>query len=291
MSKKSEGNKVHSFEHPPGEENRNLKGTELRNRVVSAAVMLAAIVACCLISELTRVLFFAAAGMLCAYEYAHRFREKGILPAVFVIYAFLAVETVLCIFHAEADIHWISFAASVFAAMTVGTVSERISGKGALCTLGGLVYPGFVFATMLRIVSSPLWKETLIFACLCTWMCDNTAYLVGKRFGRHRIAPHISPHKTVEGCVSGAAGAVFTGAVIYFLKLVPGISLPVCLGIALICSTMGQLGDAAESSVKRMLQIKDFSNLIPGHGGMLDRADSLMFSIPTAFICLKIAGL
>ena len=113
----------------------------------------------------------------------------------------------------------------------------------------------------------------------------------GSRFGKHKLAPLVSPHKTVEGCLCGALASVAAGALIYILRLFPAIPLHVYMLTALIASSLGQIGDLAESLVKRMLGIKDFSNLIPGHGGMFDRADSLLFSVPTAYICLHIAGI
>ncbi len=138
---------------------------------------------------------------------------------------------------------------------------------------------------------SEIWFETLTLACLSTWVCDSFAMFGGQRFGKHTVAPQISPNKTVEGCLWGAASSLATGLIIYYIKLLPEVSLAVCVLTAFVASTMGQIGDLAESSVKRMLGIKDFSNLIPGHGGMMDRADSLLFSIPTAYLCLNIFGL
>jgi phosphatidate cytidylyltransferase len=85
---------------------------------------------------------------------------------------------------------------------------------------------------------------------------------------------------------------VLTGLLVYWLSTyyLP-MPLWLCVVTALVASTMGQIGDLAESLIKRMIGVKDFSNLIPGHGGMFDRADSLLFSIPTAYICLRLAGM
>ena len=124
-----------------------------------------------------------------------------------------------------------------------------------------------------------------------TWVCDSFALFGGLRFGRHKVAPSVSPNKSVEGCLCGAAAAVCFGIIVWLLPLFPHLSLTTCIVTTLVSSTLGQIGDLAESLIKRMINIKDFSNLIPGHGGMFDRADSLLFSIPTAYICLHLFGI
>ena len=114
----------------------------------------------------------------------------------------------------------------------------------------------------------------------------------GKWFGKHKVAPLVSPNKTVEGCISGAVSSLFVGLIVYFIfKDQHTLSVWLCMGTAFLASTMGQIGDLAESLLKRMIGVKDFSNLIPGHGGMFDRADSLLFSIPTAYLCLLLANI
>ena len=114
----------------------------------------------------------------------------------------------------------------------------------------------------------------------------------GKWFGKHKVAPLVSPNKTVEGCVTGAVSSLFVGLIVYFIfKDQHTLSVWLCMGTAFLASTMGQIGDLAESLLKRMIGVKDFSNLIPGHGGMFDRADSLLFSIPTAYLCLFLANI
>ena len=146
---------------------------------------------------------------------------------------------------------------------------------------------------------SDIWLETLTLGCLSAWSCDTGALLGGSRYGRRKLAPAISPNKTVEGSLFGALAAIAAGFLIYWLgvalsgvkwigELYEPVPLWMCVLTAFVASTMGQLGDLAESLIKRMIGVKDFSDLIPGHGGVFDRADSLLFSIPTAYLCLKI---
>ena len=127
--------------------------------------------------------------------------------------------------------------------------------------------------------------------CLSSWVCDSFALFGGIRFGKHKVAPQVSPHKTWEGCVCGAASSLAVGLALWLLPVFPEVGLVTALATCFIASSLGQIGDLAESLLKRMIGVKDFSNLIPGHGGMFDRADSLLFSIPAAYICLHIAGL
>ena len=136
---------------------------------------------------------------------------------------------------------------------------------------------------------SDIWLQTLALACFSTWICDSFALFGGKWFGKHKVAPSVSPNKTVEGCVCGALSSIITGLILYFVfRLSSPIPLWLCLVTCFVASTMGQIGDLAESLLKRMIGVKDFSNLIPGHGGMFDSADSLIFAIPTAYIFLTV---
>ena len=139
---------------------------------------------------------------------------------------------------------------------------------------------------------SDIWLQTLVLACAATWICDSFALFGGMLFGKHKVAPAVSPNKTVEGCVCGALFSMAAGVLVYFIFRSPyPMPLWLCVVTSLAASTMGQIGDLAESLMKRMIGIKDFSNLIPGHGGMFDRADSLLFSIPSTYFILHIAGI
>lgn len=118
------------------------------------------------------------------------------------------------------------------------------------------------------------WLLTVI---LITWLGDTGAYLVGRSFGRRPLIPHISPKKTVEGLMGGLASAALTGVVsIWAFGL--GINLGIALLLGALIGATGVIGDLAESLLKRQTGVKDSGTLIPGHGGMLDRLDALLFT-------------
>lgn len=123
---------------------------------------------------------------------------------------------------------------------------------------------------------------------ISSWGTDIAAFLIGHRFGKHKFSK-VSPNKSIEGCVAGLVGATICVLIYtYFLNTVfnQNISYIVIAIIGFVLSTISQIGDFAASSVKRYLDVKDFSDLIPGHGGMLDRIDSVIFIAPFAYYIL-----
>lgn len=124
------------------------------------------------------------------------------------------------------------------------------------------------------------------YAIIAAWGTDTFAYLIGKKFGKHKLSK-ISPKKSIEGAVAGTIGATVI-ALVYTLVMNNVYNLEysyiLILITTVILSIIGQIGDFAASTIKRYVNVKDYSNLIPGHGGMLDRIDSLMFLAPFAYI-------
>lgn len=270
----------------PEREYKNLK-----TRVKSAIVLLSVTLLCVLLSPVTRILFFAVVGGVCAYEYSKNVEKLDASCTLWVMILYLAVQAVLAYLHAGYLSYTICFIVCVYLSLFSGVLHKKVSGRGALYTLAGLSYPCLPFGLILVISVSDIWWQTIVLACASTWICDSFALFGGMKFGKHKLAPHVSPKKTWEGCISGALSSVVTGVLIFFIyKGVYPIPLWLCVFTALLASTVGQLGDLAESMLKRMIGVKDFSNLIPGHGGALDRMDSLMFSVPATYICLLLAG-
>ena len=125
----------------------------------------------------------------------------------------------------------------------------------------------------------------MLFVAVCVWATDTFAYFVGRGCGKHKLSPILSPAKTVEGAIGGLLGAVGVG-IIFGLW----IHLPIfrAVGVGLIAGIVGQIGDLFESALKRELGIKDFGSVMPGHGGALDRFDSLLFVAPFAYLFLNL---
>lgn len=119
----------------------------------------------------------------------------------------------------------------------------------------------------------------LMFALLIVWITDSGAYFVGRALGKHKLFPYISPNKTWEGSIGGTIIAVIV-AVIYAHFFLAGYNIYFMLIVAIVCSIAGQLGDLVESAYKRYYKVKDSGKILPGHGGILDRFDSMLIVLP-----------
>lgn len=136
-------------------------------------------------------------------------------------------------------------------------------------------------------------KYTIWLVFLCSWGCDTCAYLVGVMFGKHKMAPILSPKKSVEGGIGGIVGAALLGFVYaYIFKDHITLANPTVL-FPIVCAVgamISQIGDLAASGIKRNHDIKDYSKLIPGHGGILDRFDSVIITAPIIYYFITIWG-
>jgi phosphatidate cytidylyltransferase len=153
---------------------------------------------------------------------------------------------------------------------------------GWMATSTGALYIGLTVGQGLALRQLPDGLWWLLFAFLVTWMNDTTAYFVGTSLGRHKLWPRLSPKKTWEGTLGGWTGAALIGgALIWFTPLQAPVLMGVLLGAA--CGGLALLGDLAVSMLKRQVGAKDSGRFLPGHGGFLDRMDSLLFVLPFVY--------
>jgi phosphatidate cytidylyltransferase len=122
------------------------------------------------------------------------------------------------------------------------------------------------------------------------WLGDTLAYFGGRTLGRHKLYPAVSPKKTVEGGIFGLLGSVLGGYISFRWLPLPGLGLYQFLGLALLCGVAEQVGDFSESMVKRAANLKDSGSILPGHGGMMDRIDGLLFAIPVLYFGWMLLG-
>lgn len=154
----------------------------------------------------------------------------------------------------------------------------------------GIFYVAVMFSYLyqVRVMPDGAFLVWLIF--LSSWGCDTCAYCVGSLFGRHKLAPQLSPKKSIEGAVGGVLGAALLGLIYATLlgERIMDMGNPQ-LGCTLACvigAVISQIGDLAASAIKRNHGVKDYGKLIPGHGGVLDRFDSLLFTAPAIFFAV-----
>ena len=159
-----------------------------------------------------------------------------------------------------------------------------------LYTFMGIIYITFFIGSMVMIRGLENGRILIWYVLWAGWATDVFAYAIGRRFGKHKFSS-VSPKKSIEGCIAGTIAAIVVSLIYtYFINTYAAVEysyLHISI-ISLILSLVGQIGDFAASTIKRYVEIKDYSNLIPGHGGMLDRIDSVMFIAPFAYMLLNL---
>ncbi len=193
--------------------------------------------------------------------------------------------------------HWPNIIAPTLLATLVGIISVPLFSRSPLeqslrdsaMTLFGVLYLGLTLGPLSMTRLLPQGEWLIFFLLLVTWVSDAGAYYVGTLYGRHRLAPRISPKKTVEGLVGGLIGAIIAAYTVrwWFLPELSGLD---CLVLAILLTITGLWGDLTESAMKRSVGIKDSGGILPGHGGMLDRLDSLLFTAPAFYYYITMAS-
>ncbi len=233
-------------------------------------------------------LFSVAVTLIGQWEMYRMLEKKQVLPNFWP--GILLGQIILAVIFAGSQFYLI-----ILGILTLMYIAgaEMFRNKGSALlnvsgTLLGVVYPTLFWGMLLylRLYFHHLYKVNadiggmfIIILFVTIWTCDTFAYFFGMKFGKHRLFQRVSPKKSWEGAIAGLFGAILVYLVVYFLQIIP-ITLEVAMTSGLIVGIVGQFGDLVESWFKRDAGVKDSSNLLPGHGGVLDRFDSVMFSAP-----------
>jgi phosphatidate cytidylyltransferase len=208
--------------------------------------------------------------------------ESPLLKSVGVVFC-LALTAVFYGGHGAAGLGVFAMAFLVFSTLGVARFGSQTNAPDRLFRhMTGLVYIPFFLGHIILIRAWPQGAQWTLFLLAVVFFGDTAAYYVGKAIGRHKLCPRISPGKTVEGAIGGLGASLLAG---YLFKTywLPILTWPLCFGLAGLLSLVSQTGDLVESMFKRSVEIKDSGKLLPGHGGVLDRIDGLLFAAPILY--------
>lgn len=254
-------------------------------RIISAFVGVP-LIALFLIAKGNYLYVFAGVlSLVGMYEYYKAIKISGIKTMDYVGYIFCIGFYVLQLLYPTTEIFSKLIALMFIAAFTYEIFTRRSGVNGIVHTIFGFIYVSFLFAHIIFISNLNNGDLLLWLPFLTAWFTDTAAYFTGISIGKHKIFPTISPKKSLEGYIGGILGSSLLTTVFGILlsRYNNNIDITNFIVIGLVCGIASELGDLAASYIKRHTGIKDFSNLIPGHGGILDRFDSILFTAPVVY--------
>ena len=265
---------------------------KLLTRTTSGAIYAVLTIGCLFLGPFATALLIMSMAWLCCSEFFRICRMGGRGPnEIFGL-------AVALLFPLAAYCRGVSGMAVVLMLFLVAiaawyVATPRANIADVAVTVFGPVYTSFSFSAIVLIRAFDKGPQGAILALgvmLCIWVSDSFAYVVGSKLGKHKLAPRISPNKSWEGFWAGLVGSVLTWVVIALVG-VDGLTVWHALPLGLVVGVVGVVGDLFESRIKRGVGVKDSGNLMPGHGGLLDRSDSLLFGSVAAYMILLIGGI
>lgn len=265
---------------------------KLIQRTATGVIYAVAIVACLFFGLIPTAVIISALSWLCCSEFFRMVRKAGRMPNE------LLGLTIALAYPLSALIPVTHRTLLVTAILLMGcaiwyVATPRANIADVAVTAFGPIYTSLSYSSLvlIRAVDPGFEGFLLTFGVMGSiWLNDSCAYLVGSRFGKHKLAPRISPNKSTEGFWGGFFATEFIWFLIGFLR-VEGTSMPLALISGVIVALSSVVGDLFESRIKRGVGVKDSGDILPGHGGLLDRSDSMLFGGMVAYVLLHIGGI
>ena len=226
-------------------------------------------------------------GMYELYRVFHI--EKSIMAWISYLGVFVFYTNLRLTF--AQDVMTIAMGYMILLMFTYVFTYPKYEAKHIMASFFGFFYVGVMlsYVYQIRSLDNGVYLAFLVF--ICSWGCDTCAYCVGKLIGKHKMSPKLSPKKSIEGAVGGVVGTAFlTALYAYIFHLKMGIASQQIILLAVIAAIAGlisMVGDLTASAIKRNYNIKDYGHLIPGHGGIMDRFDSMIITAPIIFYLAK----
>ena len=258
----------------------------LRTRVITAVVGLAIFIPLILIGHLPLALAAIVLGIIAMSEIL--IMKKMFLTSFAAIMSYIGVAIITM------PQNWLSWLPSHFNRLTTFYVivilillhtvihKGRFSFDDAGVLVLGMLYIGMGFNAFVQ--ARAVNFATLLYGMLIVWLTDSGAYIFGRQFGKHKLAPKVSPHKTIEGSVLGTVFATIVLSIYLVFFHVGYDNYALMVVATFVLSIFGQFGDLIESALKRYYGVKDSGKILPGHGGILDRFDSMLMVMPALYL-------
>jgi len=261
-------------------------------RIIVSLIAIPLIIAACFYGGIPFLIFTLFIGLVAFWEFSKLVQNKNVNVNNILGHLSVAVIILNSYFRfAEINIILIASAVIIFLMELFRNKNSAIINVGT--TLFGTIYFGVLASTILLIRevfsgNNLLYAEggyLIISILVSIWVCDSAAFFLGSAFGKHKLFPRVSPNKSWEGAIAGFVFSIISmlAAKFYFVDF---LSLQDAIVIGVIVGTVGQMGDLVESLIKRDAGVKDSSALIPGHGGIFDRFDSLLLTAPVVYLYL-----
>ena len=251
----------------------------MKKRVVSAILMVLLFIPFLLLGGIPFAIFIGVLGILGLKEMLDL--EKDIPKIIKFISLFLGLFLILYNYKDTNFIQIVDYKI-IGLLFFFSTISLVINGdlkkynyKDSLWLTITIFLIGMLFNNLIHLRNMGIYMVIYIF--LIATMTDTFALFSGKYFGKHKLSPNISPNKTIEGSLGGSVLGTIISVIFYLFFIDKSVNILLLVGVTFILTIIGQIGDLFFSSIKRHYKVKDFSNLIPGHGGILDRLDSVLF--------------
>lgn len=253
----------------------------MKTRVLSAIVALALMVPIFIQGGIVFNLTIYLLGILALKEFLGVKNKKKDIPTFIKFISYILLTLIMLLNTSGEEVFTMDYrlVAGLFSMLLIPTVlyhdRKRYSVNDAFYLIGGIFFISIAMSLFILIRNMGL--NILIYLFLISIITDTFAYFTGMLIGRHKLLEEISPKKTWEGMIGGTVFGTFIGVMFYLTVINAEISLPFIILTTLFFSIIGQFGDLVFSAIKRYFNTKDFSNLMPGHGGILDRFDSIIF--------------
>ncbi len=265
----------------------------MKKRVISAIIMLIVFIPVLILGGKPFAILMSLLAVMGLYELLHMRETKKKFPFLMKVFAYILVlffslnNFSSIEFHSTLDYRVMSFIIFIFLIPMIGIHdSKKYNINDALFLIGSTLFIGLSFN--LIIITRNYDISYIIYLLLITTLTDTFALFTGSLIGRHKLAPVISPKKTYEGLFGGLFVGVIISVVFYHVGINSGLPLVILILITTILAIFGQIGDLVFSFIKRYYGKKDYSDLIPGHGGVLDRLDSIIFVVLASILFLGI---